>query len=41
VFGKLSDDYLAEQKEIQSSISKKEEELESLKESAANMGTYL
>ncbi len=41
VFRKLSDDYLLEQKEIQSSIPKKEEELVNLKDSAANVGTFL
>ncbi|MGI6752604.1 MAG: recombinase family protein [Anaerovoracaceae bacterium] len=41
VFRKLSDDYLLEQKEIQSSIPKKEERLEKLKDSVANVGTFL
>jgi len=41
VFRKLSDDYLEEQKEIQSSIPKKEDELESLKDSVTNVGAFL
>lgn len=41
VFRKLSDDYLSEQKEIQSSIPKKEDELENLKDSVTNVGTFL
>lgn len=41
VFRKLSDDYLLEQKEIQSSIPKKEDELENLKDSVTNVGTFL
>lgn len=41
VFRKLSDDYLLEQKEIQSSIPKKEERLEKLKDSVANVGGFL
>lgn len=34
-------DYLLEQKEIQVSIPKKEEELEKLKDSVANVGAFL
>jgi DNA invertase Pin-like site-specific DNA recombinase len=41
MFRKLSDDYLLEQKEIQASIPKKEEELERLKDSVANVGVFL
>lgn len=41
VFRKLSDDYLIEQKEIQTAIPKKEEELEKLKDSVANTATFL
>jgi len=41
VFRKLSADYLLEQKEIQASIPKKEEELEKLKDSVANVGMFL
>lgn len=41
VFRKLSDDYLLEQKEIQSSIPKKEDELENLKDSVTNVRAFL
>ena len=41
VFRKLSNDYLLEQKEIQSSIPKREERLEKLKDSVANVGAFL
>lgn len=41
VFRKLSDDYLIEQKGIQVSIPKKEEELEKLKDSVANTTAFL
>lgn len=41
VFRKLSEDYLLEQKEIQSSIPKREERLEKLKDSVANVGAFL
>ena len=41
VFRKLSDDYLAEQKEIQSSIPEREERLEKLKSSVANVSVFL
>ncbi len=41
MFRKLSDDYLLEQKEIQSSIPKKEERLEKLKDSVANVSAFL
>lgn len=40
VFRKLSNDYLLEQKEIQSSIPKREEQLEKLKDSVANVGAF-
>lgn len=41
VFRKLSDEYLLEQKETQSSIPKKEDELENLKDSVTNVGAFL
>ena len=41
VFRKLSDDYLAEQKEIQSAIPKKESKLEKLKGSVANVSSFI
>ena len=41
VFRKLSDEYILEQKEIQSSIPKKEDELENLKDSVTNVGAFL
>lgn len=41
VFRKLSDDYLAEQKEIQSAIPKREGELEKLKGSVANVSAFI
>lgn len=41
VFRKLSDDYLTEQKEIQSAIPKKEGELEKLKGSVANVSAFI
>lgn len=41
VFRKLSDDYLLEQKEIQSSIPQKEDRLEKLKDSVANVSAFL
>ena len=41
VFRKLSADYLAEQKEIQSSIPEREERLETLKGSVANVSVFL
>lgn len=41
VFRKLSDDYLTEQKEIQSAIPKRESELEKLKGSVANVSAFI
>lgn len=41
VFRKLSDDYLAEQKEIQSTIPLKESKLEKLKDSVANVTAFI
>lgn len=41
VFRKLSDDYLAEQKEIQSTIPIKESKLEKLKDSVANVTAFI
>jgi len=41
VFRKLSDDYLSEQKEIQTTIPKKESDLERLKASASNVSTFI
>lgn len=41
VFRKLSDDYLAEQKEIQSTIPLKESKLEKLKDSIANVNAFI
>lgn len=41
VFRKLSNDYLAEQKEIQSTIPKKESDLERLKASASNVSAFI
>jgi DNA invertase Pin-like site-specific DNA recombinase len=41
VFRKLSDDYLAEQKEIQTTIPKKESDLERLKSSASNVSAFI
>ncbi|GEM_PF-1617926 len=41
VFRKLSDDYLLEQKEIQSFLPKREERLEKLKDSVANVSAFL
>ncbi len=41
VFRKLSDDYLAEQKEIQTAIPKRESELENLKGSVANVSAFI
>ena len=41
VFRKLSDDYLAEQKEIQITIPKKESNLERLKDSASNVSAFI
>lgn len=41
VFRKLSDDYLAEQKEIQTTIPKKESDLERLKASVSNVSTFI
>lgn len=41
VFRKLSDDYLAEQKEIQSTIPIKESKLEKLKDSVANVNAFI
>ncbi len=41
VFRKLSDDYLVEQKEIQTSIPKKESSLERLKDSVSNVSAFI
>ncbi len=41
VFRKLSDDYLAEQKEIQTTIPKKESSLERLKDSVSNVSAFI
>lgn len=41
MFRKLSDDYLAEQKEIQSTIPTKESKLERLKDSVANVTAFI
>ncbi len=41
VFRKLSDDYLAEQKEVQTAIPKRESELEKLKGSVANVSAFI
>ncbi|MFR1800765.1 MAG: recombinase family protein [Faecalispora jeddahensis] len=41
VFRKLSDDYLAEQKEIQAAIPKKESDLERLKDSVSNVNAFI
>lgn len=41
VFRKLSDDYLVEQKEIQTTIPKKESELERLKDSVSNVSAFV
>lgn len=41
VFRKLSDDYLAEQKEIQTTIPKKESNLERLKDSVSNVSAFI
>lgn len=41
VFRKLSDDYLVEQKEIQTTIPKKESDLERLKDSASNVSAFI
>lgn len=41
VFRKLSDDYLAEQKEIQSAIPERESKLEKLKDSVANVSAFI
>lgn len=41
VFRKLSDDYLAEQKEIQITIPKKESNLERLKDSVSNVSAFI
>lgn len=41
VFRNLSDDYLAEQKEVQATIPIKESELESLKSSVANIDSFI
>lgn len=41
VFRKLSDDYLTEQKEIQSAIPKRESELEKLEDSVSNGSTFI
>ena len=41
VFRKLSEDYLAEQKEIQTAIPKRESELEKLKDSVANVSAFI
>ena len=41
VFRKLSDDYLTEQKEIQSTIPKEESDLERLKASASNVCAFI
>ena len=41
VFRKLSDDYLTEQKEIQTTISKKESSLERLKDSVSNVSAFI
>ncbi|MEN3004993.1 DUF4368 domain-containing protein [Dehalobacterium formicoaceticum] len=41
VFRKLSDDYLSEQKEIQTTIPKKESELERLKASVINASAFI
>lgn len=41
VFRKLSDDYLAEQKEIQTAIPKREADLERLKDSVANVSAFI
>lgn len=41
VFRKLSDDYLAEQKEIQTTIPKKESDLERLKDSVNNVSAFI
>ena len=41
VFRKLSDDYLAEQKEIQTTIPKKESDLERLKDSVSNVSAFI
>src|SRR5574344_900678 len=41
VFRKLSDDYLAEQKEIQTTIPKKESDLERLKDSVSNVSAFV
>ncbi len=41
VFRKLSDDYLVEQKEIQTTIPKKESDLERLKDSVSNVSAFI
>ncbi len=41
VFRKLSDDYLTEQKEIQTTIPKKESSLERLKDSVSNVSAFI
>ena len=41
VFRKLSDDYLAEQKEIQTTLPKKESHLERLKDSVSNVSAFI
>lgn len=41
VFRKLSDDYLVEQKEIQTTIPKKESDLERLKDSVSNVSAFV
>jgi hypothetical protein len=41
VFRKLSDDYLVEQKEIQTTISKKENDLERVKASVSNSNAFI
>jgi site-specific DNA recombinase len=41
VFRKLSDDYLAEQKEIQTTLPKKESDLERLKDSVSNVSAFI
>jgi uncharacterized protein (UPF0335 family) len=41
VFRKISDDYLAEQKEIQTTIPKKESDLERLKDSVSNVSAFI
>lgn len=41
VFRKLSDDYLVEQKEIQTAIPKREGDLDRLKDSVANVSAFI